>query len=376
MALRKELLHMWANADPDSLSVSLVDQIVAILAPPLAERLTGVAQQTLPETLHSVGPQSLLPEAPERAAHGGGMPREREELLEELRGFMGAHNVLEGETEARAALKRQVGSKLAMSHPWQRWLIGNSALLLPAGQVLSFCAMVAPIFLAAAAGTRALDLVTTGASESAASASAVVPAAEAAEATSTERRFRRRIFALEREGVARERAEKERRAAEQAEKTQATKRVMDINSNLEAKLKSKTDELKWANQRMGEAQRSAEDSRSQLAERKKEVSQLRYQLEQRLSDRRSAELWEKERNRAMLRSVAREEVMRQHAAERAEKLRRCLGGEAAAELLQESEALDASQIVDGLSERLVAAMEGKLAQKLQEAARAEEARMR
>lgn len=336
VALRKELLHLWANADPNSLTVGLVDHIVALLAPALVERLVAVASQRLPALLRGVRPSSPLPEVPMRATHGGGTCTEHEELEEELRGFLGSHDLLAEQAEARANLKKNVAAKLAMLHPWQRWLCGGSALLLPAGTVLSFCAVVAPALLAAAAFQGPSDSQgeepTVGEENN---GETMQEQQQLGVPHATLLRCRRRIFALERELAAREKAERERRAAEKVERDQVNQRLMDVNKQLEEKLKTRTEDLKRASQKLGEAQLGAEEAKTQLTERRKEVTQLRYQLEGNLNLRRNSEIREKEHNRALLRSAAREVCARQRAQERAEKLEKCLRGEPLAELIRE-----------------------------------------
>merc|ERR1712113_1014365 len=135
--------------------------------------------------------------------------------------------------------------------------------------------------------------------------------------------------------IAREQSEKERAAFDKSEREKSEARLMDVNRQLEDKLKTRTEELKRAGQKIIEAQRSLDDARTQLSEKKREITQLKYQLEQDTGLREEKQGREQEHMRTMLRSAARETAMRESARFRAEKLQKCLNGEPVADLLRE-----------------------------------------
>mmetsp|Transcript_118772 Transcript_118772/g.369064 ORF Transcript_118772/g.369064 Transcript_118772/m.369064 type:complete len:384 (+) Transcript_118772:65-1216(+) len=332
VAMRKELLHLWAGSDPASLSAEHTDVIVQCLAPALAQSLVAAARRRFPSLAVEAG--SRLPEAalgPAPSSVGGAA---EQELREELQGFLGSHDLLAGLEEQRARLKREVAPLVPMSHPWQRWLCGGSALLLPAGAVACLCAAAASALLA----TCNEPDVGLGEPDEALPAGSPRGLARAL-------RCRRRVFALERELIARERAEREREAFERAERQKSEERLMEVNRQLEERLRARTEELRRAGQRIIEAQRSLDDARAQLNERKREITQLRYQLEQDAGTRQESLAREQEHGRALLRSAAREAAAREAARRRAEKLRRCLGGEAAADLLREPSPEDCPELL-------------------------------
>lgn len=199
--------------------------------------------------------------------------------------------------------------------------------MLPADSVLCLCAAIVPLLLVEG-GSGDND-------SSAASKDESLPAGSPQDIVRA-LRCRRRVFALERELIAREQAEKQRTAFEKAEQGKSEARIMDVNRQLEEKLKMRTEELKRAGQKIIEAQRSLDDTRTQLNERKREITQLKHQLEQDDGLREEKQVREREHSRAMLRSAARETAMREDTKFRAEQLRKCLDGEAVADLIRKS----------------------------------------
>merc|ERR1712217_945650 len=96
---------------------------------------------------------------------------------------------------------------------------------------------------------------------------------------------------------------------------------------------------KRAGQKIIEAQRNVDDARSQLAERKREIAQLKYQLDQDNEIRREAQLREQEHSRSVLRAAARASLAKENSRKRADLLQKCLtgGNEALAQLLMQPE---------------------------------------
>lgn len=372
VALRKELMHLWACAEPSSVSVDLLDILAETLAPPLTGCLCEVANRRFPKL--GVSPQDTLPAASARPAVGslGRHALEHAELVEELQGFLSSHDLLKDEPEVGARLKRDVSMKLQVSHPWQRWLCGTCSFVLAPETVLSLCAVVVPALLA----QHWVIAPAEGEDDEEAASNALDPAlfeselppAGAPQGLAKAMRCRRRVFALERELIAREEAERQRQAFEKAERDKMSTRLMDVNRQLEEKLKLRTEELRRAGQKIIEAQRSVDDARAQLAERKREIAQLKYQLEQDTSIKKDAEIREQEHTRALLRSAARENLMSQRTRDRVEKLQRCLQGVDVAELMRERspDEEQVSLLVDQVEAEFEARMERR--KELQDAA--------
>ena len=79
------------------------------------------------------------------------------------------------------------------------------------------------------------------------------PPAGAPQGLARAMRLRRRVFALERELVTRERTEKQREELLMAERQKIEARLMEVNHQLEERLKARTEELKRAGQKIIEA---------------------------------------------------------------------------------------------------------------------------
>jgi len=361
VSFRKQLLHLWANADPKSLSVSMVDAVVAALAPALVDSLINVANRLFP----GLGVELATPlPAPEARPVGGGSGHEASNhsaLLEELHSFLSSHNLLADEAEVRSFLKEEVSPKLPMNHPWQRWLCGGCALLLPADAVLSICSISAPALLARrwVSTPHAADdedaTATAGDPQDSAPAGSPQSAARAL-------RCRKRVFALERELVAREHAQREREAFDKAERAKSEARLMDINRQLEERLKVKAEELRRAGQKIIEAQRGIDDARAQLTEKKHRISKLEYQIGLNKNSSEECEAKEKEYGRRMLRLAVQESALGEREHRRVLKLQGVLGAgsDLPASLLQaQDEMLNLDQS-SGLFERLEAQFKERL----------------
>merc|ERR1711939_783746 len=114
---------------------------------------------------------------------------------------------------------------------------------------------------------------------------------------------------------------------------------MEVNHQLEDRLKARTEELRRAGQKIIEAQRNVDDARSQLSERKREIAQLKYQLDQDNEIKRKEQLREQEHSRSLLRAAARANLAKENSKKRADLLDKFLGGgnEALADLLNQPE---------------------------------------
>eukprot|EP00929_Paragymnodinium_shiwhaense_P079148 TRINITY_DN41152_c0_g1_i1.p1 TRINITY_DN41152_c0_g1~~TRINITY_DN41152_c0_g1_i1.p1 ORF type:complete len:526 (-),score=184.78 TRINITY_DN41152_c0_g1_i1:157-1734(-) len=383
MALRKELMHLWALHDPATLSVTLVDAIVATVSPTLLQHFLEVANRRLGHRKSGQGDSSTtpsssdileeftaVPEAYSRlrlldgsdATPGASGAVEHSELLEELQGVLGSLDLLANAAEARPMLKREIAPRMHAQHPWQRWLRGSCALLLPADAVMGVCTVAAPALLAAicaargawggAAGEQSpepfeapLTARGSGGDEEASARAAALYDKESLPAGAPQGlakavRCRRRVFALERELVVREQAERERQAFEKAEREKSEARIMEVNQLVSEKLKARTEELRRAGQKIVEAQRSVDEMRGQLAEKKREVAQLKYQLEEDSEAKAGANRRDLEHSRSLLRAAERESLAKQRARQRAEQLKKCIDGASLAAFLEKSAEAD------------------------------------
>jgi hypothetical protein len=311
------------------LSVSLVDTTVAVLAPALAIEVSDLAGKRLPG-LH-VSADSPLPVEP--AWHAG---TEHGELAEELEGFLASHDLRSSRPELRQQLKKEIASQLPVTHPWQRWLAGGCPLLLNPDAVRAVgTAATQALLTAGQRGWPALADEGDNSSSSMYGRDALPVGAPQGLARALQ--CRRRVFALERELVARENSERGRESFDRLEQRKNETRLMEVNRQLEEKLRVRTEELRRAGQKIIEAQRSVDDARTQLAQRKREIEQLKYQVGQDAELRQENLAREQELKRSMLRCAARESVMQERAKKRADRLQNCLqdtGG--AADLVREA----------------------------------------
>jgi len=329
LVLRKELLGMLVQDEPSGLNGNHVDSIVSILAPNLTQKLIETARNRLP-TL-SVTAVSSLPEALPVSLQGG--PCDPSELAEELHCFLGSHDLVSA-ADARTNLKK-VAAQISMSHPWQRWLCAGCALLLPSDAVLVLCNMASFIILVAhkLSITSKSDL-TGGSSVFLSDGHSSLSGQQVPDDHANAMRCRKRIFALERELRVREQAASDRETFERAEWQRSEARLMDINKQLEGKLKTRTEELRRAGQKVIEVQRCLDDLRSQLSDKKKEIMQLNYYIEKGLEMQRHNHAREQEHSRAVLRHAARESISRAHSKNRADKLEKYVKGQDVAQLLR------------------------------------------
>lgn len=337
---------MWSVDDPLSLSVQILDAIVDVLSPFFVSRLLEIVNQKH-FAGHALNAWDQLPEAP-LLPSGGFL--QHSDLLEDLQGFMGSYDLLskaaseDSAANTRDYLRTAIAPLLPPSHPWQSWLSGGCALMLPPDSVLCTCWSVMPVLLSKIPpeiGAQDINAMPHSSVHRRLSPPASSPADEA-----FVERCRQRVFALERELVAREHAKQELEAFEKHERERNERRLMDINKHLQEKLRLRTEELKRAGQKVIEAQRNVDDFKSQLATKKREVTMLQYQLEREAETKKASACRLEEHTRSMLRSAARESLMRRQAHERAAQLRQYVHGEEAAGLIEKT-APDA-EMVDSL----------------------------
>eukprot|EP00927_Polykrikos_kofoidii_P014491 TRINITY_DN16359_c0_g1_i1.p1 TRINITY_DN16359_c0_g1~~TRINITY_DN16359_c0_g1_i1.p1 ORF type:complete len:533 (-),score=109.20 TRINITY_DN16359_c0_g1_i1:29-1594(-) len=378
VTLRKEFLNLWASSSDASraaINSQLVDIILSTISPPLVDAFLGVAnRRTVDGRL--LNPSTILPAVHTRidsltGAHGdgGGTPRrsgrrktssagialvEHVELLEELHSLLGSRDLLVdlGENNRGERFRRDVAAQLPSSHPWQRWFSSGQSLLLPSDVVYNVCTVVSLILISALKKDETHRITDAGQEQEAGGsagrgrASSSPPAGDdpvydkdslpagAPQGLARAMRCRQRVFALERELAAREQAERNREMFEKSEREKSEARLMEVNIQLEKTLKARAEELRRATARTSDAQRAAEDARSQLAEKKREVAQLKYRLEQDTNLQKSNLVREREHSRSLLRAAARANVEQRRIKERAEQLRQCILGVPVAELLE------------------------------------------
>lgn len=328
LALRRELLHLWAEEEPGtSLDSGAVDAVVQALAPALAGRLAEVANAQIPAL--TVTADSPLPPVGGRPATGG-TAREAAEhvaVLEVLQSFLSSHDLLAEEAESRAFLEREVSPRLGPAHPWQRWVRGGCALVLPAESVLCLSAVTAPALLAGRWCRPQEGDGDDWAEEDS-------PPAGTPQGLVRALRCRRRVFALERELVVREHAEQEREAFDRAERARTEARLMEVNRHLEERLKARTEELRRAGQKIIEAQRGIDDATNQLGQKSKQILRLEYRLGQQEKLIEQASDRSKEQNKHSLRLACQENLLRERETLRMQRLSEALGDKRTALIVQ------------------------------------------
>jgi len=150
--------------------------------------------------------------------------------------------------------------------------------------------------------------------------------------------YQRRIFLLERELMARSRSEKQKVATEKAERAKAEARLMEINSQLEERLKARTEDLRKTGQKLVEAQRSMNQTKWQLEDKIKAITKLEYKEENHLKEQNAFLEREKDLSKRLLRLAIQEDSMRQREEFRIDKLRGWLKGEQDTDSLSETDA--------------------------------------
>merc|ERR1712139_102566 len=139
----------------------------------------------------------------------------------------------------------------------------------------------------------------------------------------------------ERELLVRSRAEKEKVSYEKAERAKAEARLMEINSQLEDRLRARTEELRKAGQKLIEAQRGMDHAKFLLEDKNKQIAKFEYKEQQRLKEEEQQNEREKEYGKRLLRLAIQEDAMKQREKYRLEKLQAYIKGDEKVEELSD-----------------------------------------
>lgn len=151
------------------------------------------------------------------------------------------------------------------------------------------------------------------------------------------RNYQRRIFLLERELMARSQSEKEKVAFEKSERAKAEARLMEINCQLEERLKARTEDLRKTGQKLVEAQRGMNHTKWLLEDKNKQITKFEYKEEGHTKAELEREDREQQLSKRLLRLAIQEDTLRQREQFRIEKLRAWLKGEEPTDALNEAD---------------------------------------
>jgi hypothetical protein len=348
--LRKEILHIWLDRDPAPFDVEAVDALVQAWSPSIAEELLKIAKGWIPSLQLSV--DSPLPDL-------GGTEDDQDVSLvasylaeparltvtESLQSFFGS---LCFPTEFPASSVFALRPELVQRLP--AWLC-SQGFELPSDSVFCLSAEIGPVLLRAPSDEAAtVDDAGEGVDEDGrVDIGSVVgsprgdlpkpPAGSREEQLAKQlQKYQRRIFLLERELMGRNRSEKEKVAYEKAERAKREARLMEINGQLEERLKARTEDLRKTGQKLVEAQRAMNQSKLHLEDKNKQIAKFEYREEIIQKEQDDFQLREKDLSRRLLRLAIQEDTMRQREEFRIDKLRAWLKGEENTESLTEDDA--------------------------------------
>lgn len=151
------------------------------------------------------------------------------------------------------------------------------------------------------------------------------------------RNYQRRIFMLERELMARSQSEKEKVAFEKSERAKAEARLMEINCQLEERLKARTEDLRKTGQKLVEAQRGMNHTKWLLEDKNKQITKFEYKEESHTKAEEERGEREQQLSKRLLRLAIQEDTLRQREQFRIEKLRAWLKGEEPTDILNEAD---------------------------------------
>jgi len=138
--------------------------------------------------------------------------------------------------------------------------------------------------------------------------------------------------------MVRSRSEKEKVAFEKSERAKAEARLMEINTQLEERLKARTEDLRKTGQKLVEAQRGANQTKLQLEDKNKQITKFEYKENQHIKMQEEFQHREKELSKRLLRLSVQEDVIKQREEYRIDQLRQWLKGEKQTESLSEVDA--------------------------------------
>jgi len=350
-SLRKEILHIWLGQDPAPIDAEVVGALVVSWSPAIAEELIQLVKGWIPGLL-------LNMDSPLSAFRGDGGEDEvslavsyvaepaRLTISESLQSFFESLH-FSADPPSGSALSLQP----ELVHRLPSWLISEN-FRLPADSVFCLSAGIGPVLLRAPRDESLLE--DDAERETSQRAQGVDedagveigsprwevprPPRGSKEETLTKRlqSYQRRIFRLERELNARSQSEKEKVALEKKERANAEARLMEINSQLEERLKARTEDLRKTGQKLVEAQRGMNHTKWLLEDKSKQISKHEYREEQQNKTTDDFKEQEKKLTKRLLRLAVQEDAIRQREEYRIDKLQGYLKGKEDADALSEA----------------------------------------
>lgn len=319
--IRKELLQIWLREDPSSFDVEVVTAVSDAACSRIAADLIRLAKEWVPTlALELDSPLVDLGHADGEAEASQAFAAELAVLTSSLLNFFESVNFFE---------PLQVGESLGELAPrLPSWF---SDFQLPTPSIFCLAAVIAPVLLRAQRAPRGEAQTDAGKPEA-------PPGSQEELLIRQLQQCRKRIFSLERELVVQSRTEKEKVSFEKAERANSETRLMEINSQLEERLKARTEELRKAGQKLIEAQRGMDHAKFLLEDKNKQIAKFEYKEQQRLKHEEQHNEREKEYGKRLLRLAIQEDAMQQREKYRLEKLQSFIQGGSQVEDLTDSNA--------------------------------------
>lgn len=332
-ALRKEILHIWLQQDPAPLDADVVSALVISWSPSIAEQLVQLVKRWIPGM--QLGVDSPLSDLRRDSGEDGvslaasyvAEPA-RLTITESLQGFFESLNFSQ-EPPAGSALSLQP----ELVHRLPLWLMSPD-FRLPVESIFCLSAEIGPVLLRAPRDDSLVeDEVEMGHKAQSLDEDGDISAGAAKRLQN----YQRRIFRLERELMARSQSEKEKVASEKEERAKAEARLMEINCQLEERLKARTEDLRKTGQKLVEAQRGMNHTKWLLEDKNKQISKFEYKEEQHQKGQEDFNEREKKLSQRLLRLAIQGDTIRQREEYRIDKLRGYLTGEESVEALTDAE---------------------------------------
>lgn len=341
-SIRKEFLQIWLQEEPSSFDAEVLGAVTDASGQRIAEDLVRLAKIWLPGLQLEVSSPLVNfmvkePDVSAAARPDAGEPA-RLTVSESLQSFFESVDCFE---------QAPAGTRLAeLKSRLPQWF-NNADFRLPPQAIFSLSAGIGAVLLRAPRLSIQEDFLPPGAVPEDALGGSQDPEVIVKQLL----QCRRRIFSLERELLVRSRAEKEKVSYEKAERAKAEARLMEINSQLEERLKARTEELRKAGQKLIEAQRGMDHAKFLLEDKNKQIAKFEYkeQNHNKLQDEHKEK--EKDYHKRMMRLGIQEDLMKQREEYRLDKLQKYLKGEEQTENLSEAEAnINQRQALDRLED--------------------------
>jgi len=349
-SLKKEILHIWLRQEPEPLDPDIVEALVETWSPSIAEELVRLVKGWIPGLLLSVdSPLSdLCGEGGEQgvslAASYVAEPA-RLTVTESLQGFFGSLHF-----SAEAPRGTTLNLQPQLLHRLPAWLISPD-FRLPNDSIFCLSAAIGPVLLRAPRDESLQDddpetpltadeelRIEIGPLIGSPKGAVPRPLPGSREFLLAKQlqNYQRRIFLLERELMVRTRGEKQKVAFEKSERAKAEARLMEINCQLEERLKARTEDLRKTGQKLVEAQRSMNHTKWLLEDKNKQITKFEYKEENYNKEQGDFQDKEKSLTKRLLRLTIQEDAIRQREEYRIDKLRGWLKGDEQTEALSEA----------------------------------------